>query len=184
VVIVSPNVAHASCALAAARRGLHVLVEKPMALTDEECNLMMAAAQEAGVMCAVLHCMHWSPALAAARASVSAGATMLPSNRACHPSASGCQSHAHRCHWQCHLSRLHGFVRRRPRRVQHSGARASAACAHLSTYTSLSRTHHNSTLTVSQGITGTQDRRSAPLLDMGVHAIDAAASVLGPVHSV
>ena len=30
-------------------------------------------------------------------------------------------------------------------------------------------------LTLAQGITGTDDRRSAPLLDMGVHAIDAAA---------
>ena len=37
---------------------------------------------------------------------------------------------------------------------------------------------------VLKGITGTDDRRSAPLLDMGVHAIDAALSVLGPAHSV
>ena len=34
---------------------------------------MMEAAEKAGVMCAVLHCMHWSPALASARAAVAAG---------------------------------------------------------------------------------------------------------------
>jgi predicted dehydrogenase len=80
---VTPNVAHARCALAAARRGLHVLVEKPMALTEEECGLMIAAAHETGVMCAVLHCMNWSPALAAARASLSSGAIPLPSSLPC-----------------------------------------------------------------------------------------------------
>ena len=83
MVIVTPNVAHARCALAAVRRGLHVLVEKPMALTDEECGLMIAAAHETGVMCAVLHCMNWSPALAAARASLSSGAIPLPSSLPC-----------------------------------------------------------------------------------------------------
>jgi len=35
-----------------------------------------------------------------------------------------------------------------------------------------------------QGITGSDSRRSAPVLDMGVHAIDAATSLLGPAHSV
>ncbi len=51
-----------------------MLVEKPMAVTEEECRKMMEAAEKAGVLCAVLHCMHWSPALASARAAVAAGA--------------------------------------------------------------------------------------------------------------
>ena len=78
MVIVTPNVAHSSAAIAAANRGLHVLVEKPMALTDEECGLMIAAADARGVVCAVLHCMHWSPALHAARASLASGALPTP----------------------------------------------------------------------------------------------------------
>ena len=39
-------------------------------------------------------------------------------------------------------------------------------------------------MTTVQGITGTDDVSSAPLFDMGVHAIDAATSLLGPAHSV
>jgi predicted dehydrogenase len=36
---------------------------------------MMAAADQAGVMCAVLHCMNWSPPLAAARDMLESGET-------------------------------------------------------------------------------------------------------------
>jgi predicted dehydrogenase len=49
-----------------------------MALTEEECRLMIAAADASGVLCAVLHCMHWSPALLAARASLASGALPPP----------------------------------------------------------------------------------------------------------
>lgn len=48
VVIVSRNQHHASQALAALRAGKHVFVEKPMALTEEECRALYQAAQESG----------------------------------------------------------------------------------------------------------------------------------------
>ncbi len=74
VAIVTPNKQHAPLAVAAARRGLHVIVEKPMAPTVEECVAMIRAAREAGTVLAVAHCTHWSPPVARARELVSEGA--------------------------------------------------------------------------------------------------------------
>jgi predicted dehydrogenase len=48
VVIVSRNQQHASQALAALRAGKHVFVEKPMALTQEECRDLFQAVEETG----------------------------------------------------------------------------------------------------------------------------------------
>ncbi len=48
VVIVSRNPQHASQAIAALRSGKHVFVEKPMALTEEECRDIYRATQETG----------------------------------------------------------------------------------------------------------------------------------------
>jgi predicted dehydrogenase/threonine dehydrogenase-like Zn-dependent dehydrogenase len=48
VVIVSRNQYHASQALAALRAGKHVFVEKPMALTEEECLALSQAVQKSG----------------------------------------------------------------------------------------------------------------------------------------
>jgi predicted dehydrogenase/threonine dehydrogenase-like Zn-dependent dehydrogenase len=48
VVIVSRNQQHASQALAALRAGKHVFVEKPMALTQEECRELSQAVQDTG----------------------------------------------------------------------------------------------------------------------------------------
>jgi 1,5-anhydro-D-fructose reductase (1,5-anhydro-D-mannitol-forming) len=73
VFIVTPNPRHAPLTVAAARRGLHVLVEKPMAATPDECRTMVAAAREAGVVLAVAHCMHWAPPVARARELIEAG---------------------------------------------------------------------------------------------------------------
>lgn len=44
-----PNFLHEEAAVAAARAGKHVLVEKPMANTVEECERMVAACDESGV---------------------------------------------------------------------------------------------------------------------------------------
>ena len=50
VAIATPNHHHASAALLAMRKGLHVYVEKPMALTVAEVKLMRAAARKYGVI--------------------------------------------------------------------------------------------------------------------------------------
>jgi predicted dehydrogenase/threonine dehydrogenase-like Zn-dependent dehydrogenase len=49
VVIASRNREHAPQALAALRAGKHVFVEKPMAITEQECQLLYQEAQKAGV---------------------------------------------------------------------------------------------------------------------------------------
>ncbi|MCI0392810.1 MAG: bi-domain-containing oxidoreductase [Acidobacteria bacterium] len=48
VVIVSRNQHHASQALAALEAGKHVFIEKPMALTEEECRALCSAVNETG----------------------------------------------------------------------------------------------------------------------------------------
>ena len=49
VYVATPHQLHADHARVAAARGKHVLVEKPMALTLEDCRAMVAAARSAGV---------------------------------------------------------------------------------------------------------------------------------------
>lgn len=72
--ICSPNRAHAEQAVAAARAGKHVLVEKPIACTVDEADAMLAAAREAKVVLHVAHNMRYVPALVAARGEIAAGA--------------------------------------------------------------------------------------------------------------
>jgi predicted dehydrogenase/nucleoside-diphosphate-sugar epimerase len=53
VLVATPPAHHAPCALDLMRRGLHVLVEKPMAVSVAEAEAMVRAADEAGVVLAV-----------------------------------------------------------------------------------------------------------------------------------
>jgi len=54
VIVSTPHYQHAPLAVAAAKAGKHVLVEKPMACTLDEADEMIAAADDAGVKLAVL----------------------------------------------------------------------------------------------------------------------------------
>jgi predicted dehydrogenase len=62
VYIALPNSLHAEYAIRAAQAGVHVLVEKPMALTEEQCEAMAAAAREAGVKLMVAYRLHFERA--------------------------------------------------------------------------------------------------------------------------
>ena len=61
VYIALPNSLHADYAIRAARAGVHVLVEKPLAVTVAECEAMIAAAQASGVMLMTAYRLHTEP---------------------------------------------------------------------------------------------------------------------------
>jgi 1,5-anhydro-D-fructose reductase (1,5-anhydro-D-mannitol-forming) len=73
VYISSRNDEHADQAIAAARAGKHILLEKPMALTLAEARAIVAAADEAGVQLAVNHHLPGSPLHVTARRLVAEG---------------------------------------------------------------------------------------------------------------
>ena len=62
VYIALPNSHHADYAIRAARAGVHVLCEKPMAVTQEECDAMAGAARAAGVRLMVAYRLHFERA--------------------------------------------------------------------------------------------------------------------------
>ncbi|WP_438447223.1 Gfo/Idh/MocA family protein [Gorillibacterium sp. sgz5001074] len=61
VSVCTPNYLHAPVAIAAAKAGAHVLVEKPMAVTEEEGQAMIGAAQANGVILMVAHNQRYMP---------------------------------------------------------------------------------------------------------------------------
>jgi len=63
--IVTPTVAHFSCAEAAIRRMRHVFIEKPLTQTLEEGRLLMQLAREAGIKVQVGHVERFNPAFQA-----------------------------------------------------------------------------------------------------------------------
>jgi phthalate 4,5-cis-dihydrodiol dehydrogenase len=73
VYIATPHQYHASDVLTAARHGKHIIVEKPMALTLEECRTMTDAAERAGVVLVVGHSHGFNPSIAMIRELVAGG---------------------------------------------------------------------------------------------------------------
>ena len=74
VVVSTANDLHAPVAIAAAEAGKHVLCEKPMARTPDECRAMIAAAERNGVALKVGFNHRYYGAVMAIRAAIDAGA--------------------------------------------------------------------------------------------------------------
>jgi len=73
VVIATPHHLHTGIAVEAARAGKHILLEKPMAPTLEECDRIIATAAESGVTLMVGHQNHFVPAYRQAKAILESG---------------------------------------------------------------------------------------------------------------
>ncbi len=73
VYVSTPNALHAECAILAAEHGKHVLVEKPLALTLEQADAMVAAAQRCGVYLLYGHTHSYDPPIRKLREIVRAG---------------------------------------------------------------------------------------------------------------
>lgn len=61
VYIVLPNAMHAEYVIRAARAGKHVICEKPMATSVEDCQRMISACHEAGVKLSIGYRLHFDP---------------------------------------------------------------------------------------------------------------------------
>lgn len=59
VILITPHNTHAPLALQCIAAGRHVVCEKPFAITTEECDQMIAAAQKADVVISTFHNRHW-----------------------------------------------------------------------------------------------------------------------------
>jgi predicted dehydrogenase len=61
IIIATPDREHTDPTLAALARGYHVLLEKPMATSEDECRKIVAAVREHQRILAVCHVMRYSP---------------------------------------------------------------------------------------------------------------------------
>jgi UDP-N-acetyl-2-amino-2-deoxyglucuronate dehydrogenase len=73
ICVCTPHPGHAEPAIAAAKAGVHVLVEKPMATTLEDCDKMISAAREARVALGVVSQRRFYPPCQRIRAALDSG---------------------------------------------------------------------------------------------------------------
>jgi predicted dehydrogenase len=73
VTIITPHNTHAEIAIECADAGKHVVCEKPFAITTEECDEMIAAAEKSGVVLSTYHNRHWDGCILQALKMVSKG---------------------------------------------------------------------------------------------------------------
>jgi predicted dehydrogenase len=78
VAIALPHWLHLESTVAALQAGKHVLIEKPMAMSVEECDRMIAASQESGKTLMVAHSQHFFPVNLVARQLLADGAIGTP----------------------------------------------------------------------------------------------------------
>ena len=78
VIITTPHPQHARGAVQALRAGAHVLVEKPMALTVEQCDLMIETAKEEKKLLSVISQRRWYPACRRIKEAIETGKIGLP----------------------------------------------------------------------------------------------------------
>lgn len=71
--VLTPPDTHAALAVEALDAGAHVFVEKPMAVTEAECQAMSAAAARANRQLCVGHCWLYTPAMLQARDLIASG---------------------------------------------------------------------------------------------------------------
>jgi phthalate 4,5-cis-dihydrodiol dehydrogenase len=71
--ISTPNQFHAEHVMTAARHGKHAVIEKPMALSMEECERMVEAVERAGVKLLCGHTQSFNPAIRAMRQVIQSG---------------------------------------------------------------------------------------------------------------
>ncbi|HWV42922.1 Gfo/Idh/MocA family oxidoreductase [Pseudorhodoplanes sp.] len=74
VYVATPHQMHASHVVAAAERGKHVLVEKPIAIRIEECDAMIDAVRRAGVQLVIGHSHSFNAPVLHARKLIESGA--------------------------------------------------------------------------------------------------------------
>jgi myo-inositol 2-dehydrogenase/D-chiro-inositol 1-dehydrogenase/scyllo-inositol 2-dehydrogenase (NAD+) len=78
VVITTPTFTHAELAVLAAQAGKHILCEKPMALNLQECDQIIAAASQAGVVLQMAFMRRFDPPFVAARKQIDDGLIGMP----------------------------------------------------------------------------------------------------------
>jgi predicted dehydrogenase len=76
--VCTPHPGHAAPTVEAARAGVHVLVEKPMASTLADCDAMIAAAKSGGAVVGVVSQRRFYPACARIRAALDTGRLGAP----------------------------------------------------------------------------------------------------------
>lgn len=78
VVVGTPHPLHAEPTIRAARAGVHVLVEKPMAATLADCDAMLAAGRDSGVTLSVISQRRFYEPVVRMRAAIDAGKIGAP----------------------------------------------------------------------------------------------------------
>lgn len=67
VIVATPDYLHREAVVYAAEHGVNILVEKPFATTEEDCDAMVAAIEKNGVQCMVAFENRWNLPIAAAK---------------------------------------------------------------------------------------------------------------------